>query len=78
MLDGTLARISREEPNICALSSEQPEDLTFIKGLIEAGKYRAIIDKRYPLEQAAEAHRYAESGLKKGSGVLTVEPNHNR
>jgi NADPH:quinone reductase-like Zn-dependent oxidoreductase len=47
-------------------------DLLYVKGLIEAGKYRPVIDRRYPLEQAAEAHAYVETWQKTGNVVLTV------
>ena len=47
-------------------------DVVFLKDLVEAGRYRAVIDRTYPLDDVVEATRYVETEHKTGNVVLTV------
>lgn len=64
--DGTFLTVRK------GLAKGSPEDLNILKELVEAGALRPVIDRTYPLEQAAEAHRYVEAGHKVGNVVLRV------
>lgn len=57
---------------IAGVSSESKDDLQVLKGIVESGKLKPVIDCCYPLEDIAEAHRYVDTGRKRGNVVITV------
>ena len=57
---------------VAGVAKMEPGDIAFFKTLIEQGQLRTVIDRRYPLEEIVEAHRYAEAGHKKGHVVIVI------
>jgi NADPH:quinone reductase-like Zn-dependent oxidoreductase len=69
---GLVTRFVGSKRATLGLGRYRKEDLLLIKGLVEAGKYRPVIDRTYALDEIVEATRYVESGQKTGNVVLRV------
>ena len=72
MLQGLWVNISNSRKVLTGVISHKAEDIIYLKELIEAQKFKPVIDRSYPLNQVAEAHAYVEKGHKKGNVAIEV------
>jgi NADPH:quinone reductase-like Zn-dependent oxidoreductase len=73
MLRAPWTSMTSNKKVIVRFADEKVEDLVYLRNLVEAGKLRSVIDRCYPLDQAADAHRYVETDRKQGNVVLRIQ-----
>lgn len=72
LLRGAWVSRTSKKKVVSGTARQRSEDLNYLKELVEAGHLRTVIDRTYPLEQIAEAHRYVETGAKQGNLIIRV------
>jgi NADPH:quinone reductase-like Zn-dependent oxidoreductase len=74
LLRAPFASLLTDKKVVAGPAAERPEDVRFLAQLAEAGAFKPVIDRRYPFERIADAHRYVDTGHKRGSVVVTLAP----
>ena len=72
IIRGRWTSVTSRKQVLSTFAGSKPEDLVALRELVEAGNIRAVLDKSFPLERAAEAHAYVDTGRRRGTVVLTV------
>lgn len=72
MIQGAWISMTSSQKVLTGVISHTAADIHFLKGLIETGQWKPVIDRTYTLAQIAEAHAYAEKGRKKGNVAIEV------
>jgi NADPH:quinone reductase-like Zn-dependent oxidoreductase len=73
LLTAPLISMTSDKKIVAGPAAERVDDLRFLAELAEAGEFTPVIDRRYPLAQIAEAHRYVDTGRKRGNVVITID-----